>query len=443
MRDILLAHNYHWQGSAFERGIKRSLLDKIMKALEAPHIIAITGARRSGKSYIFRQLIGHLLDAKVPAGNIIQANFEDPFFISQRDNHSLLDQLFSEYLNLKNPAGMVYLFFDEIQNVPNWQFWIRTAYDSNKNIKLFITGSNSELLSTDLASHLTGRVIAFENFPLSFTEYFNGLDAAGLPEIKESDNPELLFEQLYPYKEKLLHYIELSFEKGLFPEVTYLADRELVREILSQYFQNVVFRDIIPRFAIRNTKVIEQLAYYLSTNFTSMYSYRRLADAVGTNENTAKEYVSYFEKAYLFFSIDYYEYSLRRQFKRNRKIYALDCGLRHATASSFSPDRGKNAENTVFQMLRRTTAKIYYWYAEGGREVDFVIKSQNQPVAINVSYGEEIPERELESFEAFLKVATPQRSILVTRNKFEKKTISQNTVELIPLWVFVFLKLPQ
>jgi predicted AAA+ superfamily ATPase len=94
-------------------------------------------------------------------------------------------------------------------------------------------------------------------------------------------------------------------------------------------------------------------------------------------------------------------------------------------------------------MLRRTTAKIYYWYAEGGREVDFVIKSQNQPVAINVSYGEEIPERELESFEAFLKVATPQRSILVTRNKFEKKTISQNTVELIPLWVFAFLKLPQ
>ncbi len=442
MKEVLLKHNYQWHDRSFDTGIKRDLLAKIIKTLDIRHVVAISGARRSGKSYIFRQLIKHLIDSGVKRENILQINFEDPFFISLRNDISIFENLYSEFLNIKNPAGTVYLFLDEIQNINNWQFWVRYIYDRNERIKIFITGSNAELLSDELATHLTGRVLAFDNFPFSFTEYFKGLNDPHLPEITKSDNSEKLYEHLYPYKEKLLHYIELSFKRGLFPEVAYLEDIELVKNILSQYFQNVLFRDIVGRFSIRKTKVIEQLAYYLSTNFTSIYSYRKLANAVGTNENTLKEYLSYFEKAYLFFSVDYFEYSLKKQFKRNRKIYAVDCGMRDATSFSFSKDSGRYAENAVFQVLRRITDKVYYWYEDSSKkEIDFVIKPSNQPIVINVSYTDELPTREFEAFKAFSKIARPERSILVTKKHFERKTLNGKTIELIPLWMFVFLKL--
>ncbi len=442
MKEVLLKHNYQWRDKSFDAGINRDILRKIIKTLDVRHVVAISGARRSGKSYIFRQLIKHLIDSGVKPENILQINFEDPFFISLRDDVSIFENLFSEFLNIKNPAGKVYLFLDEIQNINNWEFWVRDIYDRNEAVKIFITGSNAELLSDELATHLTGRVISFDNFPFSFTEHFRGMKDPYLPELTESSSPEKLYERLYPYKEKLLHYIELSFKRGLFPEVMYLNDMELVKDILAQYFQNVLFRDIIHRFSVRKTKVIEELAYYLSTNFTSIYSYRKLANSVGSNENTVKEYISYFEKAYLFFSVDYFEYSLKKQFKRNRKIYAVDCGMRNATSFSFSEDSGRYAENTVFQMLRRFTDKIYYWYEDGSnKEIDFVIKPHNRPVAINVTYTDEIPPREFESFEALSKVASPERCIIVTRKHFETKTLNKKIIELIPLWFFVLLKL--
>jgi hypothetical protein len=383
-----------------------------------------------------------LLDRGIKADNIFQVNFEDPFFISGRDDPHLLESLYSEFFTMKNPGGKIYLFFDEIHNVHNWQYWIRDLYDRNSQVKMFLTGSNAELLSTDLATHLTGRVLAFENFPFSFCEYLKGLEREQLPAIAEGADAEKLFELLYPYKDKIAYYIERSFESGMFPELVSIDDRALAHDILAQYFQNVLFRDIVPRFSIRNTKVIEQLAYNLSTNFTSLYSYRRLAEAVGSNDNTIKEYVSYFEKAYLFFSIDYFEYSLKRQFKRNRKIYALDCGLRQATSFSFSHDIGKHAENTVFLSLRQKTDRIYYWYADSSnKEIDFVVMSRNQQVAINVTYTDDISQREFDAFNAFAKVANPARNILVTKNIFETRQICGRTIELIPLWLFVFLDL--
>jgi len=442
MKEIFLKHNYHWYNEDFDTGIERNILDKIVKALAVPHIIAISGARRSGKSYLFRQLIKYLLNSGVHPENILQINFEDPFFISAREDVSVLDTIYSEYLSLKNPDEKIYLFFDEIQNIKNWQLWIRHSYDQKKNIKIFITGSNSELLSTELGTHLTGRILAFENFPFSYSEFFKGISDEPISNFHTAADSKTLFQNIYPYKEKMMHYIELSFKKGLFPEVLYLKNDELIKDILSQYFQNVLFRDIIPRFSIRNTRVIEQLGYYLSTNFTSMYSYRKLANTMNTNENTIKEYLSFFEKAYLFFSIDYFEYSLKKQFKRNKKIFIIDNGIRRATSFAFSEDIGKYAENMIYLQLRRATDKIYYWYEDKTfKEIDFVVKLENKLLAINVTYTDEINPRELESFAAFLKVVDSDRNILITKNTFEFRKINGKLIELIPFWVFIFLEL--
>jgi predicted AAA+ superfamily ATPase len=157
---------------------------------------------------------------------------------------------------MKNPSGKVFVFLDEIQNIPGWHRWLRDLYDRHPDVKVFITGSNSELLSVELASHLTGRVLAFENFPFSFYEYLQDQPDIELPDT-------LQYETLYPMQDSLQHYVEKVFQIGLFPEIINVKDSNLREEILRQYFQQVLFKDIVPKFSIRNSKTIEQLAYPL------------------------------------------------------------------------------------------------------------------------------------------------------------------------------------
>ncbi|HQJ61007.1 MAG TPA: AAA family ATPase, partial [bacterium] len=137
MRDLLLKHNKHWSGTGIETGIKREITDLLLAAIDVNHIIAISGARRSGKSYLFRQLLSHLLKNSIPAANILFLNFEDPFFATQANNAEILDKIFTEYKVLKNPEGRTYLFFDEIQNIQNWQLWVRELYDRDDTVKIF------------------------------------------------------------------------------------------------------------------------------------------------------------------------------------------------------------------------------------------------------------------------------------------------------------------
>ena len=166
MQELLRKHNPIWFGKMLKTGIERSCLQQIVSFIPVPHMIAISGARRSGKSYILKQLIMHLLQTKTPPENILSLNFEDPYFINHNDIE-VLDTLLSEYRIMQNPSGKIFLFLDEIQNIPGWHRWLRDLYDRDSEVKIFITGSNSELLSVDLASHLTGRVLSIENFPFS------------------------------------------------------------------------------------------------------------------------------------------------------------------------------------------------------------------------------------------------------------------------------------
>ncbi len=437
MQELLRKHNPIWFGQQLETGIERSTLHQIVSFLSVPHIVAISGARRSGKSFLLRQLIKHLLGTNVPASNILMMNFEDPFFVNN-DDVKVLDTLLSEYRVMKNPSGKVFLFLDEIQNIPQWHRWLRDLYDQNPDVKIFITGSNSELLSVELASHLTGRVLSFENFPFSFYEFLQDQPDKKLPSI-------LQFETLYPMKDSLQHHIEKIFQIGLFPEIINVEDVSLREEILNQYFQQVLFKDIIPKFSIRNSKTIEQLAYYCSTTFASRFSYHRIASAVGSNENTIKEYLSYLEKAYLFFVIEHFSYSFKKQTRYAKKIYISDEGLRNATASSFSPDIGRHAENVVFLHLRRETQKIAFWQDDhSGAEIDFIIQRKNQYILCNVSYTNEISQREYNAFSMFL-TSNPIKDyqcLIVTRDVY-KKVIHQGVeIQFIPMWLFL-LHIPQ
>lgn len=433
MRDLLLKHNQHWSGKVPDIGIKRDLTKHLISALSIQHIIAITGARRSGKSYLFRQLIAHLLDTNVQPANILFINFEDPYFAINRNESEILDQIMLEYKILKNPIGKIYLFFDEIQNIPDWNLWVRELYDRDGTVKILLTGSNSEMLSVDLATHLTGRILAFENFPFSFIEYISGQKSLSLPQ-------PISYKSVFPYQGAVMHLVEERMQRGFFPEITTLDNQEMERELLNQYFQNVLFKDIVPRFMIRNSKTIEQLAYYCSNTFASRFTYRNLAQAISSNENTIKEYVSYFEKAYLFFTVENFDYSLKRQMKYAKKLYISDNGLRNATTTSFSPDYGRAAENMVYTHLRRGMKNIQFWQEEKtGKEIDFVVKKNTDYLLYNVSYTDDLREREFDAFPAFIKSTNIQnyQCIVVSRNRYETIVYKNIEISIIPLWLFL------
>ncbi|MHC4885673.1 MAG: ATP-binding protein [Planctomycetota bacterium] len=438
MQEVLIKHNPLWGGHCRDTGVLRELLDRLIPAIDVKHIIAIAGARRSGKSYLFRQLQAHLLESNTPAENILQINFEDPFFIHRKEDPSLLPELYSEYLTLKDPKGRCYLFLDEIQNIKDWQYWVRELYDSEDKVKVFVTGSNAEMLSVEIDTHLTGRALTFENFPFSYRELLHALPNQSLPVLPESSKPDELVAQLYPYKERALHLLEQTFEHSFFPEVCGLPQTELTKEILSQYFSNVIFKDIVPRFSIRNAGVIEELAYYLSTNFTSEFSYHSLAKVVGSNENTVKGYLSYFEKAYLFYTVPHYDHSVKKQLARPKKIYVSDVGLRTATAFQFSPDSGRYVENIIFNSLRRTSRSIFYWKSPTNSEIDFLVQRKGVNTAINVCYSDAIPEREYRGFSALKEAGiTATTNTLISKNRFDLVEYEGVTIQIIPIWAYL------
>ncbi len=433
MQELLLKQNPQWSGQSPDIGIRREITPKLISALNIHHMIAITGARRSGKSTLFRQLIAHLLDTGTPPSNILFINFEDPWFAMKQKDPQVLEQILQEYKIQTNPSGRIYLFFDEIQNIPHWHLWVRELYDRDPQVKILLTGSNSEMLSIDLASHLTGRILAFENFPFSFREFLSSEASLQLP-------TKITYTTAFPYRETLLHLLEERLYRGLFPEIVQLNEASLEKEILLQYFQNVLFKDIVPRFLIRNHQSIEQLAHYGSYTFASRFTYRSLAKAVSSNENTIKEYLSYFEKTYLFFTLENFDYSIKRQIKYAKKLYISDNGLRNATSPSFSSDLGRLAENMVFTHLRRQEQNIYFWQDEKtGKELDFITKEQQSLNLYQVSYTDQLPERELDAFNSFLSSKPKQncQCRIITRNRYETILHHQTSIHLIPLWLFL------
>lgn len=434
MNEVLLKHNPLWSGDKKPEGVRREILNRLVEAISVRHVVAISGSRRSGKSYLFRQLQHHLLGLGIPKENLLEINFEDPYFIHRKEDEKLLDDLYSSYLILKNPKSKKYLFFDEIQNIKGWQYWVRELYDRDEEVKIFITGSNAELLSVELSSHLTGRVISFENFPFSFSEL---LQAKG-EDFTKSDSMQVLIEKNFKIKEILLHHLENCFSGSFFPEICVIENKELAQEILKQYFSNVIFKDIVPRFSIRNAKVIEELSYYLSTNFTSEFSANGLAKIVGSNENTIKEYLNYLEKAYLFFTVPHFDFSIKKQIRRDKKTYINDVGLRTATAFQFSPDAGRYIENIVFNHLRRQNSNVYYWKSKTQKEIDFVIQHKGQKIGLNVCYSDDLPDREFQGFvDGMQENLGMQRNIIISKNRYDNISYDGVQIEIVPIWAFL------
>jgi predicted AAA+ superfamily ATPase len=329
----------------------------IFDHLNSPEISVITGVRRCGKSSLLSLIAQELESTEA----IFYLNFEDIRLISF--NVEDFQRAFDAWLEMRPVSPeKIFFFYDEIQIVENWQRWI-AHLAKNKKYKVFITGSNSKMLSGELASFLTGRHRPISLYPFSYTEIAQHIFGEKLQalEVWHDSNMRLEFRRL------LLRYIEL----GGFPRV-YLSGE---RSLLSQYFVDIVLKDIAIRRNIRNEKALLELGTILMNNATHLVNKSKLAKTIGIKDSeTASSYIHYLGETFLGFEVKCYHHSAQKVVRSQSKFYAVDHALSSFVGGSASPDAGAVLEGMVYVELLRRGYTPMYWRSEKDLEVDFVIK---------------------------------------------------------------------
>jgi predicted AAA+ superfamily ATPase len=408
--------------------IRREVQDNIEPFIKFKEVVIITGPRRGGKSSLMKLICDDLIKKdKVPPSNILYLNFEDERFIEF--NTVDFAQIFELFLQINKPTGRLYFFLDEIQNVTSWERWVNRLYE-NENIKIFITGSNASLLSSEISTALTGRNRTVTNFPFSFGEFLT------FKNFRLQENDFYQTRKRAVIKGFFQEYLRL----GGYPEIIKINDPTL----LEQYFKDIIYRDILPRYSIKKIKEIRELCLFLASNLSSIHSYNRLQSLIGVKSiNTVKTYLEILEEAFLFFRINLFDYSIKRQIYNPSKIYIIDTALGNSISFKFSENIGHIYENLVFLELKRRNKEIYYWKSKKGKEVDFLIKKGlNIEEAIQVSYNLDYKKtlnREIESLLMAKDEFKIKHLSIITEDEEAEKEIGDVKIKIIPLWKWLLI----
>lgn len=333
--------------------------------IDADKIITVPGVRRCGKSSLLFYLMNTLIGKYgVKKEQILFLNFDDERFDFQKDEFDLIIQSYRELY----PAIMlkdVYMFFDEVQMADGWEQFVRRIYEQYCK-HIFITGSNSKMLSSEISSSLRGRCLQYEEYPLSFSEYcsFKGIDT----NYHSSANRALIVNAFKDY----LFY-------GAFPEIA--LSRTIYRDrILQEYYYVMIYKDMIEHYGITNPLSVKYFVSRVMTNLTKPTSINKIynemkSQGVSIGKNSLYEWIEQTKSMYLFFSLPRYTASLVKESLSDNKYYCIDNGLRSIFIHPSSDDRGKLLENLVFLHLNRTLpidGKLSYF--RGKKECDFVLQ---------------------------------------------------------------------
>ena len=354
------------QAQAFwlrDTGIERAQLAEIERATALPHAIIISGLRRVGKSTLLAQL-AHRLGQE----QFYYINFEDDRFLGfQADDANELYQVLLELFGERKAFVL-----DEVQNITGWEHFVRRFMEMG--FKFYITGSNASLLSRELGTRLTGRYVPVELFPFSLDEYlrFKGYPVPNLARLTTVDKARL--------QQQLNEYLR----QGGIPEPLKYPDPDL--QLLRTLYDDVLYRDIATRHHIEEVRALKELAFYLMSNPGNLVSFNKLKEQFHLGSvNTIKNYLEYLENSWLFFTMNVYDYSVKRQQIAAKKVYSIDTGLANAVGFSFSTNTGRLLENLVFLALRRKTSEIYYYTTPAGFKVDFYLPETRQLIQVTQS----------------------------------------------------------
>jgi len=398
-------------------------LNKIKKYLSAPNIVIISGVRRCGKS-TFAVLA-------MQGQNFAHMNFDDNELdgFTKGDFPKLLDAFYELY-----GEDLEYILLDEIQNISGWELF---AAKLRRSKKVIITGSNANLLSTELATHLTGRHSDVVLLPFSFKEFLR------LKNIQWSDTDLYNSRKIANLNKILDEYIAV----GGFPEA-YTIDADVVDGI----YNDIISKDILFRHNVRYQKALKAIAHYLLSNFGQEFSYKKLTNIFEIkNEHTMRNYVGYLEEVFLFSILNRFSFKLKHQHKTPKKIYAIDTGIIHSVAFSTSPDKGRILENLVYLELQRRNLyhkknqEIYVWKDYKDREVDFVIKQGDTITQlVQAAYSiesDKTRERETKALLQASKELKCNNLVIVTRRDEDELEIDGKKISVIPVlkWLLKYV----
>lgn len=399
-------------------GVEREKLAEVSQYKDTPFPVIISGLRRAGKSTLLAQLAYKFY----PNKEYFYVNFEDERFLDFTVSdftklHELLIELFGNH--------KIFLF-DEIQNVDGWERFINRMI--NAGYKFYITGSNASLLSKELGTKLTGRHLPVELFPFSFEEFlqYNKKEVPDLDRLTTVDRGEL--------KNSLADYLK----KGGIPQ-SLQYPKLPIHKLL---YDAILDRDIGARYKLSDTKPLRELSFYLLSTISSLVSYNKMKELLKLGSvNTVSSYIDHLQVSWLLFVVNQFSYSVKKQQIANKKVYCIDTGLVKSIAFSFSEDRGKFLENTVFLKLRRQYDQdIYYYKTQTDKEVDFYLSKQKVFIQVTQSLSNPTTrKREVQGLLDAMHEVEGSTGLVVTEDEKETISLDGKTVSVVPVYEWLLL----
>ncbi|MBN1409916.1 MAG: ATP-binding protein [Spirochaetales bacterium] len=423
-----------FQEEILQTGIPRRLK---IKTIAKKATICI-GVRRSGKSTYLYQIMDRLQKENVSRENFLYLNFfDDRLHGLNSENLGLVtDAYYSIYPEKKN-TEKVYCFFDEIQALSGWEPFVDRLIRTEK-CEVYLTGSSARMLSKEIATQMRGRALSWEIFPFSFREF---LDYKGI----ESDGP-ISTKKRYTVRKAFEDY----WETGGFPEAAGL-ERHLRIKIHQEYFQAILFRDLVERHDVSHPRALVDLSHRLIDNIASLYTVNSLTGylkSLGHNapKSAVSGYIEWFEDAYFLFTVRIFDASLARSNTNPKKIYCIDHALVTSVGSGILVNSGHLLENLVFTALRRISTGIYYYKTRNGAEVDFIVQHKDHSkILVQVCEslaGPQTRKREVTALSDAMSELKMKSGVIVTRDTEEKISMTGGKIEVMPVWQFL-LSLPE
>lgn len=391
-----------WKGNTYQLGLERtSYLEKIHAFLGSRLVKVLVGQRRSGKSYILRQIASQLVsELGVNPDNILYINKEYLEFDFIED-YKELEKLYRLYRERMKPEGRVYLFFDEIQNVSGWEVFVNShSQDFVEECEIFVSGSNSKLLSSELATLLSGRYVEFHIFPYSYSEYLQWMHG-------DADRASYM----------------AYLRKGGLPELYNLPTVESEKQYVASVKDTILLRDIVKRKPVRDVKLLDDIFIYLVNNAANLLSIQNVVNFFKSKNrkvsyDTLANYIGYIEEAFLAYKAERYNIRGKDVVAGNCKYYLNDLAFKNFLYPGFAYGVGYLLENAVYLELRRWGYQVYIGYVRD-KEVDFVAMKDDRMVYIQVTYlleAEQTAEREY-------------ASLLAIGDSYEKYVVSMDEVQ--------------
>ncbi len=383
MFESLKKYNF-WNGEEIPCGFFRDFYFKQITPMIGNKLVkVILGQRRSGKSFVLRMIMQHLIDSGVAEKNILYINkeFEELKWIS--DSESLYNAV-NEYRKKLKPEGKVYLFLDEVQEIKGWEKAVNSfAQDYVTEYEVFISGSNAHMLSGELATYLSGRYLTVNVYPFSFIEFCESLN-------KEQD------------KKMYLEYMKT----GGIPEIIFIKDNETRLNYIRALKDSIILRDVVTRYGVRDTYLLDRIVGFITDSVGSFISVNSISNYMKsngykTNVETVGNYIKYLIDAFFIHESERFDIKGKKILSGEKKYYINDISFKSFLHSSFDPARGKYLENIVYISLIRNGFKVFTGQI-GGREIDFIAEKNGEKIYIQAAYllaNEEVVEREFGNLE--------------------------------------------